>query len=104
MQQKLYILLLALVATLAAAQPATLLPAAPGLSTAAAGFNGLAAPGAAPLAISSSQRLDYFNQLNAAFAPAARLIATPSGLAAFPSIFGFPRFGQLAAANAPFIF
>ncbi|XP_023180096.2 uncharacterized protein LOC111605665 [Drosophila hydei] len=103
MQLKFFILLPALVATLAAAQPA-LLPSAPGLSTAAAAFTGLPAPFAAPLAISSSQRLDYFNQLNAAFAPAARLLATPSGLAAFPSIFGLPRFGPLAAGNAPFIF
>ncbi|XP_043950713.1 uncharacterized protein LOC108034413 [Drosophila biarmipes] len=34
--------------------------------------NALGAPlGASPLAISSSQRLDYFNQFNAAFAPTA---------------------------------
>ncbi|KAH8364208.1 hypothetical protein KR084_003700, partial [Drosophila pseudotakahashii] len=34
--------------------------------------NPLGAPlGASPLAISSSQRLDYFNQFNAAFAPTA---------------------------------
>ncbi|XP_062134032.1 uncharacterized protein LOC133844169 [Drosophila sulfurigaster albostrigata] len=60
------------------------------------------AAAASPLAISSSQRLDYFNQFNAAFgpqAPPARLVATPSGLTAFPALFGFPaanRFGQPA--------
>ncbi|EDW94806.1 uncharacterized protein LOC6534416 [Drosophila yakuba] len=41
--------------------------------------NSLSAPlGASPLAVSSSQRLDYFNQFNAAFAPpaSARILAT----------------------------
>ncbi|XP_026847655.1 uncharacterized protein LOC113566410 [Drosophila persimilis] len=41
--------------------------------------------GAAPLAVSSSQRLDYFNQFNAAFGPpaAGRLLAAgPAGVAA----------------------
>ncbi|XP_022215310.2 sal-like protein 3 [Drosophila obscura] len=41
--------------------------------------------GAAPLAVSSSQRLDYFNQFNAAFGPpaAGRLLAAgPAGIAA----------------------
>ncbi|KAH8370947.1 hypothetical protein KR093_005610, partial [Drosophila rubida] len=53
----------------------------------------VAAP-ASPLAVSSSQRLDYFNQFNTALAPQslpARLVATPSGLAALPNLFGFPN-------------
>jgi len=97
-----------------AAQPA-LFPAtvAPAPYT---NFPALAAPAPFPLAISSSQRLDYFNQFNAAFAaqaPPARLVATSAGLAAFPSIFGYPgaaRFGQparlfaAAPAQAPFIY
>ncbi|BFF98945.1 uncharacterized protein DMAD_06971 [Drosophila madeirensis] len=43
---------------------------------------------AAPLAVSSSQRLDYFNQFNAAFGPpaAGRLLAAgPAGVAPFPA-------------------
>lgn len=61
-----------------------------------------------PLSISGSQRLDYFNHFNAAFAPApaARLLATPTALAALPAFYGFPaaqRFAQPARllATAP---
>lgn len=96
--------------------PATLAPVAPAAYT---NFPALAAPAPFPLAVSSSQRLDYFNQFNAAFgaqsplASPARLVATPAGLAAFPTLFGFPaaaRFSQPARifapapAQAPFIF
>ncbi|KAH8415685.1 hypothetical protein KR222_009125, partial [Zaprionus bogoriensis] len=82
------------------------------------GFNNFAAPFIAgpaalaaaplplPLAISGSQRLNYFNQFNAAFAPpAARLLATPAALTALPGIYGYPataRFGQLAPGTAPY--
>ncbi|KAM8710021.1 hypothetical protein ACLKA7_016767 [Drosophila subpalustris] len=100
------ILSIALVASVAA-QPAFFPTAV--APAAYANYPALAAP--APLAISSSQRLDYFNQFNAAFAPQAppaRLVATPSGLTAFSPFFGFPaaaRFGQparlFAAAPAP---
>lgn len=107
----------------AAAQsaPAVLPPAAPFTTPFAAAppaaFTNFAAPFATapvapslplPLAISGSQRLDYFNHFNAAFAPppAARLLATPTGLAALPAFYGFPaapRFGQPARllATAP---
>ncbi|KAH8259673.1 hypothetical protein KR026_008737, partial [Drosophila bipectinata] len=49
------------------------------------------APGPAPLAVSSSQRLDYFNQFNAAFAPNAPariLAATPTGRLIAPGVAG----------------
>ncbi|KAH8340370.1 hypothetical protein KR074_006081 [Drosophila pseudoananassae] len=47
------------------------------------------APGPAPLAVSSSQRLDYFNQFNAAFAPNAPariLAATPTARLIAPGV------------------
>lgn len=100
--------------------PAVLPPSAPFAAAFAAAspaaFTNFAAPFATapvaptlplPLAISGSQRLDYFNQFNAALAPpAARLVATPTGLAALPAFYGFPaapRFGQPArlVATAP---
>ncbi|EDV96389.1 uncharacterized protein LOC6558027 [Drosophila grimshawi] len=104
MQQMILLLSLALVASVVA--QAAVLPAPVPYTNfpVAAPF---AAP--APLAVSSSQRLDYFNQFNAAFAPPARLLASPADLAGFSTIFGFPaaaaRFGQparfIAAAPAP---
>lgn len=64
----------------------------------------LAAASPLPLAISSSQRLDYFNHINAAFAP-QRLVATPAGLAALPAYYGQPARLLAAATNAaPFFF
>ncbi|SPP87563.1 uncharacterized protein LOC117589301 [Drosophila guanche] len=51
-------------------------------------FAGAPFGAAAPLAVSSSQRLDYFNQFNAAFGPpaAGRLLAAgPAGVAPFPA-------------------
>lgn len=59
--------------------------------------------GASPLAVSSSQRLDYFNQFNAAFAPTApaRLLAAASPFSGlFPA--GAPaRFIQPTRLIAP---
>ncbi|KAH8319397.1 hypothetical protein KR067_007158, partial [Drosophila pandora] len=46
-------------------------------------------PNPTPLAVSSSQRLDYFNQFNAAFAPNAPariLAATPAGRLITPGV------------------
>ncbi|XP_037722561.1 uncharacterized protein LOC119555311 [Drosophila subpulchrella] len=61
----------------------------------------LGAPlGASPLAISSSQRLDYFNQFNAAFAPTApgRILAANPFSAAGPRFIQPTRF---IAAGVP---
>ncbi|KAH8378651.1 hypothetical protein KR009_000486, partial [Drosophila setifemur] len=61
----------------------------------------------APLAVSSSQRLDYFNQFNAAFAPTA-----PARLLTGGGPFPFPAAGRLIqparligpGVTAPFFF
>ncbi|EDW72654.1 uncharacterized protein [Drosophila tropicalis] len=109
MQQMLVILSMALVAS-GAAKAAPALPIAPAVAspfTASsigpyglpfAAYTGPLA-GPSPLAISSSQRLDYFNQFNAAFAPApaARFVATPAGIAALP----FPAAAASARLFAP---
>ncbi|KAH8239729.1 hypothetical protein KR032_007386, partial [Drosophila birchii] len=87
---------------------------------AAAGYAGtpFAAPlgnplAASPLAVSSSQRLDYFNQFNAAYAPAftapARLLAAAgpfSGQFPSPAPARFIQPGRLIAPGvaAPFFF
>ncbi|XP_017841721.1 uncharacterized protein LOC108599419 [Drosophila busckii] len=68
--------------------------------------------GAAPLSVSGSQRLNYFNQYDVAYAQPANLVSTPTGFAALPAFrFGMPalnsRFAQPAArllTAAPFIF
>jgi len=73
-----------------------------GAPFAAAPFvNPLGAPlGASPLAISSGQRLDYFNQFNAAFAPTApaRILAANPFAAAGPRFIQPTRF---IAAGVP---
>ncbi|XP_030385887.1 uncharacterized protein LOC115632778 [Scaptodrosophila lebanonensis] len=113
--QKMILFLCLALASCVSAKPA-LLPALPPAAPFAA-FPGAGAPFAAytapgpfapaPLAISSSQRLDYFNQFNAAFAPPpARLVATPAGLAAVPTFPAPARLIQPARliAPAPFFF
>ncbi|XP_017029598.1 uncharacterized protein [Drosophila kikkawai] len=65
---------------------------------------------ASPLAVSSSQRLDYFNQFNAAYAPTApaRLLAGPftGQFPAAPALNRFIQPGRLIAPGvaAPFFF
>ncbi|EDW41798.1 GM25653 [Drosophila sechellia] len=61
--------------------------------------------GASPLAVSSSQRLDYFNQFNAAFAPTApaRILATAPFPATGARLIQPTRF-LAPAVPAPFFF
>ncbi|EDV52047.1 uncharacterized protein LOC6544021 [Drosophila erecta] len=122
MQQMLVLVSLGLLASVAA-KPA-LFPSAspfglyPGLAApfaaayAAAPFAGAplvnpqSAPlGGSPLAVSSSQRLDYFNQFNAAFAPTApaRILATAPFPATGARLVQPNRFIASAVA-APFFF
>ncbi|KMZ00097.1 uncharacterized protein Dsimw501_GD14658 [Drosophila simulans] len=61
--------------------------------------------GASPLAVSSSQRLDYFNQFNAAFGPTApaRILATAPFPATGARLIQPTRF-LAPAVPAPFFF